>query len=122
MHNCVQRLLFGGEQQHDNDYMPAPEEIEVLWKLMLTVGKQLDHDKAGRYMGHYFWKIGLVAQRCDSQRHKFLLTDVLELRERGWSLGKSQAAQLAKAHKLAKGENQFSSFDLGRENSGRFNL
>ena len=85
--------------------VPSPEEIEMLIKLMFTVGKMLDREKAVTYMDRYFEKIRSIMLIISQQRLKFLLQDVLDLRANRWETRK--VAQVVKAHKLNEGENQF---------------
>jgi hypothetical protein len=50
MHECVTRLL--GSKDEDT--------IECLCKLMATIGKLLDHEKAKHYMDYYFEQVGFI--------------------------------------------------------------
>ncbi|TCD64964.1 hypothetical protein EIP91_003377 [Steccherinum ochraceum] len=79
MHECVKRLLQKNEHRLE-------EEIESLCVLMTTVGPLLDHPKARAHMEVYFERMkGLVeSQNIHSCRVRFMLQDVIELRERNW--------------------------------------
>jgi len=75
MHACIQALLSN----------PMPEDIEALCKLMETIGKDLDHDKARHLMDQYFMVMrDLQGNTALENRIRFMLRDVLELRDNRW--------------------------------------
>ena len=90
MHTCVRQLL---EETVD----PRPEDIEVLCRLMSTVGRPMDAStreirgkdgqtiKTSDMMEVYFRRIEMlsVSDKLD-MRHRFMLKDLLDLRRSGW--------------------------------------
>ena len=79
MHLCIKKLL-------SNATDPEEEEIESLCKLMTTVGKLLDTEKARGHIDVYFQRMREMSQNEASinSRMRFMLLDVIELREAGW--------------------------------------
>ncbi|KAI9599450.1 armadillo-type protein [Syncephalis fuscata] len=78
MHECVRRLL-------SNVQDPEEEETESMAKLMSTVGKLLDHRAARNYMDAYFHRIQeLSVNQKLSSRIRFMLLDLIELRNDKW--------------------------------------
>lgn len=55
MHECIQHLLGNAET-------PAEEDVEALCKLMGTIGRSLDHQKAAGYMTIYFQRLEKIAK------------------------------------------------------------
>ncbi|SPO40905.1 related to TIF4631 - mRNA cap-binding protein (eIF4F), 150K subunit [Pseudozyma flocculosa] len=80
MHLCIKKLL-------SNATDPEEEEIESLCKLMTTVGKLLDTDKARGHMDVYFTRMREMANNEASinSRMRFMLLDVIELRDSHWT-------------------------------------
>ncbi|CAG8570984.1 22012_t:CDS:10 [Dentiscutata erythropus] len=79
MHECVKKLLT---VQHG---IPEEEEMESLCKLMTTVGQQLDHAKAKSHMDAYFLRMEDISKNSKlSSRIKFMLMDVIDLRNNIW--------------------------------------
>ncbi|CAG8593416.1 4525_t:CDS:10, partial [Ambispora leptoticha] len=78
MHECIKKLL-------SNVSNPEEEETESLCKLLTTVGKQLDHPKAKEHMDVYFNRMKAMSDNPNlSNRIKFMLLDVIELRNNNW--------------------------------------
>ena len=96
MHECIKQLI----QEFDN---PRPEDMECLCKLLTTVGrpmdlstkiyKQYDERKevvftrpTREMMGFYFDRIQQLSvnDKLD-QRHRFMLKDLVDLRDSKWS-------------------------------------
>ncbi|KAF8346025.1 armadillo-type protein [Amanita rubescens] len=78
MHECIKKLLGN---MHD----PEEEEIESLCTLMTTVGSLLDTQRGRAHMDVYFQGMKELTQNLNvSPRMRFMLQDVLELRERKW--------------------------------------
>lgn len=78
MHLCIQRLL-------SNAQTPEEEEVESLCKLMTTIGKLLDEGRSRSYVDVYFQRMGeMMNHGAISQRMKFMLQDIIELRSHGW--------------------------------------
>ncbi|PFH52156.1 hypothetical protein AMATHDRAFT_57504 [Amanita thiersii Skay4041] len=100
MHECVKKLL--GNVQN-----PEEEEIESLCKLLTTVGSLLDTQKARAHMDVYFQRMKeLTSSPNVSPRMRFMLQDVIELRERKWVARNAVAAPttLAQIHEAAAKE------------------
>ncbi|KAJ1815227.1 hypothetical protein LPJ56_004630, partial [Coemansia sp. RSA 2599] len=81
MHQCIKRLVANYES-------PEEEETESLAKLLTTAGKKLDHKDAKKYMDAYFGRVGaMAANKKLVSRIRFMLQDVIELRQSGWTQG-----------------------------------
>jgi len=82
LHRCAEQLLVGRRKQSIND---QTEDIECLAHLMKTCGRILDSAKAKMRMDQYFERIGgLIANPEIPTRIKFLLQDVIDMRENKW--------------------------------------
>ena len=79
MHLCIKKLLANATD-------PEEEEIESLCKLMTTVGKLLDTEKARGHMDVYFQRMKEMSKNeaAINSRMRFMLVDVIELREAKW--------------------------------------
>ena len=97
MHTCIQKLLkegeagkdaaaaAGGDDDDDGPSEPDEEDVEALSKLLSTVGAMIDHPKAEAYLNAYFRRIETLTKAPHlSSRHRFMLQDVIELRQKGW--------------------------------------
>uniref|UniRef100_A0A7S1NLV2 Eukaryotic translation initiation factor 4 gamma 2 n=1 Tax=Eutreptiella gymnastica TaxID=73025 RepID=A0A7S1NLV2_9EUGL len=83
MHEVIKRLLLGYPPKED--HTPSEEELEVLCKLLKTVGQQLDLlPKAETYMNHYFDKLTKLREIHPTPRIGFMLQDVIDLRRENW--------------------------------------
>ncbi|KAL7976161.1 hypothetical protein Chor_008258 [Crotalus horridus] len=72
MHDCVVKLL----KNHDE------ESLECLCRLLNTIGKDLDFEKAKPRMDQYFNQMEkIVKERKTSSRIRFMLQDVIDLRQ-----------------------------------------
>ncbi|XP_029929682.1 eukaryotic translation initiation factor 4 gamma 1a isoform X2 [Myripristis murdjan] len=75
MHDCVVKLL----KNHDE------ESLECLCRLLSTIGKDLDFEKAKPRMDQYFNQMDkIIKERKTSSRIRFMLQDVLDLRRSNW--------------------------------------
>ncbi|KAI0941635.1 hypothetical protein AcW1_003473 [Taiwanofungus camphoratus] len=100
MHECVKKLLGNVEN-------PEEEEIESLCKLLTTVGRLLDTQKARAHMDVYFSRMRELAKNPNvNSRMQFMLQDVIELRERNWVPRNAIAAPttIAAVHEAAAKE------------------
>eukprot|EP00189_Rhodosorus_marinus_P013372 CAMPEP_0184738478 /NCGR_PEP_ID=MMETSP0315-20130426/1094_1 /TAXON_ID=101924 /ORGANISM="Rhodosorus marinus, Strain UTEX LB 2760" /LENGTH=822 /DNA_ID=CAMNT_0027206177 /DNA_START=228 /DNA_END=2696 /DNA_ORIENTATION=- len=80
MHQNVQLLLTDATKQMDE------EAMESLAKLLSVVGKALDRPEARSWMDVYFQKIKDFSVDPEvSSRIRFVLVDLLELRENAWT-------------------------------------
>ena len=117
MHECVKKLLGNVDN-------PEEEEIESLCKLLTTVGKSLDTQKARAHMDVYFSRMKELTKSLHvTPRMQFMLQvssflysfypcvmmiqqDILELRERKWisrqSHGLSAPATIAQVHEAVR--------------------
>lgn len=78
MHECITRLL--GDIKN-----PSPDDVEALTKLLTTIGQLLDHSKAKDYMDTYFARMKeLSRNKSLPSRIRFLLQDVIQLRQNNW--------------------------------------
>uniref|UniRef100_A0A8C5EGH6 Eukaryotic translation initiation factor 4 gamma 1-like n=1 Tax=Gouania willdenowi TaxID=441366 RepID=A0A8C5EGH6_GOUWI len=75
MHACVVKLL----KNHDE------ESLECLCRLLSTIGKDLDFEKAKPRMDQYFNQMNkIINERKTSSRIRFMLQDVIDLRKSSW--------------------------------------
>ncbi|XP_075892976.1 eukaryotic translation initiation factor 4 gamma 1-like isoform X3 [Nelusetta ayraudi] len=75
MHDCIVKLL----KNHDD------ESLECLCRLLSTIGKDLDFEKAKPRMDQYFNQMGkIIKERKTTSRIRFMLQDVLDLRWNSW--------------------------------------
>ncbi|KAL2612493.1 hypothetical protein R1flu_024185 [Riccia fluitans] len=78
MHECIKKLL--GEYQN-----PDEEDVEALCKLMSTIGRIIDHEKAKEHIDTYFRRMDTLSENHKlSPRLRFMLKDVIDLRKNGW--------------------------------------
>lgn len=79
LHRCIQELL----QTRKGD--DPSEDLECLCQIMRTCGRILDSDKGKALMNQYFERMGILAENQDLQpRIRFMLKDVIDLRQNGW--------------------------------------
>ncbi|XP_031646937.1 eukaryotic translation initiation factor 4 gamma 1 isoform X11 [Oncorhynchus kisutch] len=75
MHDCIVKLL----KNHDE------ESLECLCRLLSTIGKDLDFEKAKPRMDQYFAQMDkIIKEKKTSSRIRFMLQDVLDLRRNTW--------------------------------------
>ncbi|XP_068196550.1 eukaryotic translation initiation factor 4 gamma 1-like isoform X3 [Antennarius striatus] len=75
MHDCVVKLL----KNHDE------ESLECLCRLLSTIGKDLDFERAKPRMDQYFNQMDkIIKERKTSSRIRFMLQDVLDLKKNNW--------------------------------------
>ncbi|XP_030077930.1 eukaryotic translation initiation factor 4 gamma 3 isoform X7 [Microcaecilia unicolor] len=99
MHDCVVKLL----KNHDE------ESLECLCRLLTTIGKDLDFEKAKPRMDQYFNQMEkIVKERKTSSRIRFMLQDVIELRLCNWISRRADQGPktIEQIHKEAKFEEQ----------------
>ncbi|XP_069119256.1 LOW QUALITY PROTEIN: eukaryotic translation initiation factor 4 gamma 3-like [Argopecten irradians] len=99
MHDCVFKLLKAKDL----------ESLECLCRLLTTIGKELDSDKAKPRMEQYFQQMGKIAQdKKTSSRVRFMLQDVIELRMNRWvpRRDENNPKTLDQIHKEAQREDQ----------------
>ncbi|GCB65780.1 hypothetical protein scyTo_0010008 [Scyliorhinus torazame] len=72
MHDCIVKLL----KNHDQ------ESLECLCRLLTTIGKDLDFEKAKPRMDQYFHQMGkIIKEKKTSSRIRFMVQDVIDLRQ-----------------------------------------
>ncbi|XP_028849481.1 eukaryotic translation initiation factor 4 gamma 3 isoform X4 [Denticeps clupeoides] len=99
MHDCVVKLL----KNHDE------ESLECLCRLLTTIGKDLDFEKAKPRMDQYFNQMDkIVKERKTSSRIRFMLQDVIDLRQHNWVSRRADQGPktIEQIHKEAKIEEQ----------------
>ncbi|XP_066493460.1 eukaryotic translation initiation factor 4 gamma 3 isoform X3 [Tiliqua scincoides] len=99
MHDCVVKLL----KNHDE------ESLECLCRLLTTIGKDLDFEKAKPRMDQYFHQMEkIVKERKTSSRIRFMLQDVIDLRQCNWVSRRADQGPktIEQIHKEAKIEEQ----------------
>ncbi|XP_030634154.1 eukaryotic translation initiation factor 4 gamma 3 [Chanos chanos] len=99
MHDCVVKLL----KNHDD------ESLECLCRLLTTIGKDLDFEKAKPRMDQYFNQMEkIVKERKTSSRIRFMLQDVIDLRLHNWVSRRADQGPktIEQIHKEAKIEEQ----------------
>lgn len=114
MHICIVKLL-------SNTADPEEEEIESLCKLLTTIGRQLDNEKARSHLNIYFQRMKDMTQSENvNSRMKFMLMDVIEMRANGWK-GKQESAgpkSIAQIHEDAAKQKQQAELDMANRARG----
>lgn len=80
IHKVVKRLLL--DMEHTAPH--TADALEILCTLFQTAGKELDRPKAGEYMSHYFQSLDVLSTTHPLPRIRFLILDIIALRENGW--------------------------------------
>ena len=84
VHECIKKLL--GKKADKLFDLHDELSLECLCRLLLIVGKDLDHGKGKSKMASYFKEIESIIEgrKTESSRVRFLLMDLVELRKRQW--------------------------------------
>lgn len=83
MHECLNGML---------QKEPDEEEIESLFKLLTTIGKKIDVGNGHKLMNNYFNRISdLIKDPSLTQRGRFMLQDLIDLRKNHWELRRGAA-------------------------------
>lgn len=121
MHDCVVKLL----KNHDE------ESLECLCRLLSTIGKDLDFERAKPRMDQYFNQMDkIIKERKTSSRIRFMLQDVIDLRLCNWVPRRAdqgpktidqihKEAELEKQREQVKVQQLMSKQDKRREPPGR---
>ncbi|XP_068137423.1 eukaryotic translation initiation factor 4 gamma 1 isoform X2 [Hyperolius riggenbachi] len=121
MHDCVVKLL----KNHDE------ESLECLCRLLSTIGKDLDFERAKPRMNQYFAQMEkIIKERKTSSRIRFMLQDVIDLRLCNWVPRRADQgpktidqihkdAELEKQREQVKVQQLMSKQDKRREPPGR---
>jgi len=82
LHRCCEQLLVGRKRQPITE---QGEDLECLAYLFKTCGRIIDSAKAKLLVDQYFERIrGIIANNDTPTRIKFLLQDVIDMRENRW--------------------------------------
>eukprot|EP01062_Namystynia_karyoxenos_P031553 TRINITY_DN23409_c0_g1_i1.p1 TRINITY_DN23409_c0_g1~~TRINITY_DN23409_c0_g1_i1.p1 ORF type:complete len:1054 (+),score=347.18 TRINITY_DN23409_c0_g1_i1:305-3466(+) len=81
VHLVVQRLLNMSSQSGDP---PSEPDVEILCKLFEAAGERMDRPAAQEYNGKYFTRMRKLTQLHPCPRCRFLLLNIVELRDAGW--------------------------------------
>lgn len=110
LHKCIKTLL---EKQRDEKYADMSEDLECLCKMMPTIGRKLDQGEAVKLMDQYFERMkklcGLRSVNDRSEwvlpmRIRFMLQDLIELRDKQWQQRQTQIDQAPKTmHEVRNG-------------------
>ncbi|XP_071998477.1 eukaryotic translation initiation factor 4 gamma 1 isoform X2 [Engystomops pustulosus] len=121
MHDCVVKLL----KNHDE------ESLECLCRLLSTIGKDLDFERAKPRMDQYFNQMDkIIKERKTSSRIRFMLQDVIDLRLCNWVPRRAdqgpktidqihKEAEMEKQREQVKVQQLMSKQDKRREPPGR---
>ncbi|XP_044171026.1 eukaryotic translation initiation factor 4 gamma 3-like isoform X2 [Acropora millepora] len=75
MHDCVVKLLRSNDE----------ESFECLCKLLVTIGKDLDHEKGKPRVDQYFTQINkIISAKITSSRVRRMMQDIVDLRNNNW--------------------------------------
>ncbi|CUA74532.1 Eukaryotic translation initiation factor 4 gamma [Rhizoctonia solani] len=98
MHEYIKKLVR-------NTVNSKEEDIEVLCKLLVTVGQSLDSSKKKNQMDTYFVRIQEIVNGGQlSPRIRFTLLGVIELRERNWQPRRSVSRPISSPQPLGRNE------------------
>uniref|UniRef100_A0A3B3Z130 Eukaryotic translation initiation factor 4 gamma 2 n=1 Tax=Poecilia mexicana TaxID=48701 RepID=A0A3B3Z130_9TELE len=82
LHRCIKTLL---EKKKRVQLKDMGEDLECLCQIMKTVGPKIDHAKAKSLIDQYFGRMQSLMNNKDlSARIRFLLQNMVELRENNW--------------------------------------
>uniref|UniRef100_T1IXX2 Eukaryotic translation initiation factor 4 gamma 2 n=1 Tax=Strigamia maritima TaxID=126957 RepID=T1IXX2_STRMM len=83
LHKCIKQLLE--KKKRISGLREMAEDLECLCQIMKTVGRSLDTEKAKSLMDQYFARMKSFAANAELQsRIRFMLQDVVELRDKKW--------------------------------------
>ncbi|XP_072034975.1 eukaryotic translation initiation factor 4 gamma 2-like [Amphiura filiformis] len=82
LYKCIKQLL---DKRGSETLREKAEDLECLCKIMNTVGRRLDHDKAKIWMNQYFHRMERFSENFQlPSRIRFMLQDCIELRNNNW--------------------------------------
>ncbi|XP_012944047.1 eukaryotic translation initiation factor 4 gamma 2 [Aplysia californica] len=82
LHKCIKQLL---EKKKNAQLRDMSEDLECLCQIMRTIGPRIDTPKARAWMDQYFERINQFALNSElPSRIRFMLQDVIELRDNDW--------------------------------------
>lgn len=84
LHRCIQELLLDKKRRGDTA-QDMSEDLECLCQILRTCGRILDTEKGHKLMSQYFDRMKVLAENMElPPRIRFMLKDVIELREDKW--------------------------------------
>lgn len=84
LHRCIQQLLLD-KKKRSGSTKDMAEDLECLSQIMRTCGRILDSDKGKKLMNQYFERMSMLAENQELPlRIRFMLRDVIELRQDKW--------------------------------------
>jgi len=109
LHKCIKQLL---EKKKNSQLKDMSEDLECLCQIMRTIGPRIDTPKARAWMDQYFERINQFASNSDlPSRIRFMLQDVIELRDNNWkprAIAKEQGpktiTQIRHDHAVSNGQ------------------
>lgn len=116
MHGCILKILYKEENNRLVHYIPEEDDLEVLIKLLTTMGSLFDGKNRGNSkkdasnferMNQYCARLGEIANSGQIPlRQKFLILNFLELRKNHWKARHEElkAKTIAEIQKDAKKE------------------
>ncbi|XP_063937771.1 uncharacterized protein LOC108196917 isoform X2 [Daucus carota subsp. sativus] len=110
MHECIKKLL--GQYQN-----PDEQDVEVLCKLMSTIGEIIDHRKAKVHMDAYFDMMAKLSDNMKlSSRVRSMLKDSIDLRKNQWQQRRKVEGpkKIEEVHREDTSERQAQSIRLTR--------
>lgn len=116
MYTCINILL--------SEDMLDEESLECLCKLLTTIGGRMEKDPVQDSQGlqYCFEKLQEIADKKSSlqvsNRHRFMILDLMDLRKNNWQPRRAQAApktmdEIAKEVETEENKNRILSFNLG---------
>ncbi|XP_019881095.1 eukaryotic translation initiation factor 4 gamma 2 [Aethina tumida] len=85
LHICIQELLVVRRGRDGGGGDDPSEDLECLCQIMRTCGRILDSDKGRKLMEQYFGRMRVLAENHElPARIRFMLKDVIDLRQDGW--------------------------------------
>lgn len=82
LYKCIKQLL---DKRGSDALLDKTEDLECLCKIMNTVGRRLDHDRAKVWMNQYFHRMEKFSENMElPSRIRFMLQDCIELRNNNW--------------------------------------
>eukprot|EP00667_Euglena_gracilis_P000362 EG_transcript_362 len=84
MHKVIKRLLLDIPHTNTATARATADGLDVLCTLLRTAGKELDHPRAAEYMAHYFTRFHCLAQSHPLPRIRFMVLDIIALRDNQW--------------------------------------
>jgi translation initiation factor 4G len=103
IHESIIYYIFGNllQNKDDNDNilneLKRNNGLEGCCRLLRTVGKQIDTLKSQRWIDQYFNYLKHYSKKCSESRIRFMILDIIELRENRWELSQETDSLKTKA-------------------------